>query len=337
MKIAFFEIENWEKEFLKNKLKGNQLYFFENELNEKDIKEIEDVDIASIFIYSKITPKTISKLKNLKAVITRSTGFDHIDIKSCKKDNIKVFNVPFYGENTVAEHTFALILALSKNLIPSIDETRRGNFGMNIHNLRGFDLKDKTIGIVGMGHIGEHVARIAKGFEMKVISHSPTKNIKLSKKIGFEYVSFEKLLKESDIVSLHAPYNKKTHHIINTKNIFLMKKGSMLINTARGGLIDTTALIKALDKKHLNAVGLDVLEEESLIKEERQILSKNFPKEAFYNIIENHILFRYPNVIITPHNAFNSIEALQRILDTTCDSIKYILAQSNYKNENRIC
>ncbi len=323
MKIAFFEVEDWEENYLKEELKGNQLSFFKDVLNEKNIETVKDADIISVFIYSKVNKDLLDKLKKIKAIATRSTGFDHIDINKCKKRKILVFNVPYYGENTVAEHTFALILALSRKIHKSYDRTTRGNF--SLEGLRGFDLKGKTLGIVGLGHIGIHVARIARGFEMNILAYDLKKDPKLSRKLGFKYVSFENLLKNSDIVTLHCPYNKNTHHLLNKGNISKIKKGAYLINTARGGLIETKAMVKALADGYLGGAALDVLEEESLIKEEIQLLSKNFPKENLENLLQNHLLLTFDNVIITPHNAFNSQEALKRILDTTIENIDSIL------------
>jgi D-lactate dehydrogenase len=320
MKIAFFEIEGWEKKYLESKLKGHKLLFFKDELNGKLIKSIKDVDLISVFIYSQINKEILDKLPNLKAIATMSTGYDHIDVKECKKRKIKILNVPYYGENTVAEHTFALILALSRKIHKSYEKTIRGNF--SLEGLRGFDLKNKTIGVIGLGHIGEHVVRIANGFEMNILVSSPHKNKKLANKYKLKFTSLNNLLKNSDIITLHCPLTKKTEHLINKKNIKLIKEEAYIINTARGGLIDTSALVKALAKGKLGGAALDVLEEESLIKEERQLLSKNFPKENLQNLLENHLLLTFENVIITPHNAFNSKEALNRIIDTTIENIK---------------
>lgn len=328
MKICFYELENWEREYLKNKLKKHDVIFSEDKINNKNIKLARDCEIVSVFIYSKVDKKVLDKLENLKAIVTRSTGFNHIDVRECRRRNIKVLNVPYYGENTVAEHTFALMLALSRKIHKAYERTIRGNF--SLEGLRGFDIKNKTLGIIGMGHIGQHVARIAKGFEMKVLAFDVKKNKKLEKKIGFKYVSMNNLLKNSDIVSLHCPYNKHTHHLINNKNFKLFKKGAYIINTARGSLIETKALVEALSKGDLGGAGLDVLEEESLIKEEVQLLSKNFPKENLENLLQNHLLLTFDNVIISPHNAFNSQEALQRILDTTVENIKIV-------SENKAC
>lgn len=321
MKIAFFEICDWEKDYLKENLKGNELLFFKEKLDKKLLKRISDVDVVSVFIYSSVDKSILKSLENLKAIVTRSTGFNHIDINECKKQNIKVYNVPDYGQNTVAEHTFALLLALSRKIHKSYEKTSRGDFSLD--GLTGFDLKGKTIGIIGLGSIGRHVFRMSKGFEMKTLGYDVKKNKELEKK-GLKFVSLNKLFKESDIITLHCPLTKKTKHIINNKSIKYMKKGVYIINTARGGLIDTNALIKALANGKIGGAGLDVLEEEKVIKEEIQLLSKGFSKESMENLLENHILLTFDNVIISPHNAFNSKEALDRILDITIKNIKSI-------------
>jgi D-lactate dehydrogenase len=325
MKIAFFEVEDWQKDYLEKKLAGNELSFFAEPLSLDNINPATGCQIISPFIYSQIKKDVLEKLPNLEMVATRSTGFDHIDIEAAKGNKVTVCNIPFYGENTVAEHTFALILALSRKLVASVERARMGDFTLD--GLRGFDLKDKTLGIVGMGHIGLHVARIAKGFEMKVLAYDPKPDKKLAKKIGFEYTDIKDLLSKSDIITLHAPDNKETHHLINSGNINLIKKGAYLINTARGGLVETQALLKALSDGILAGAGLDVLEEECFVKEEAQLLSKEFPKTCnLKTVLQNHILLQQKNVIVTPHNAFNSQEALIRILDTTIDNITGFVA-----------
>lgn len=323
-KIAFFETEEWEKPYLKGKLKGNELYFFGDILNEKSASKARYADIISVFIYSKINRKVLGKLKKLQLIATRSTGFDHIDLKECKQRKIIVCNVPYYGENTVAEHTFALILNLTRKIHKAWERTRRLDFSQA--GLRGTDLRGKTLGVIGVGSIGKHVIRMANGFEMKIIAYDIFKNKKLAKELNFRYTGFDYLLKNSDIITLHCPYNSKTHHLINKKNINKIKKGALLINTARGALVETDALVKALDKATLSGAGLDVLEEECHVKEDHQVMSKNFPRKCdMHLILENHILAKKDNVIVTPHNAFNSVEALQRILGTTADNIKGFL------------
>ena len=321
LKITFFEIEPWEIDYLKSKLKSFDLVFFEEKITPERLKKIPGVDILSPFIYSAINKKILNFLKSLKLIATRSTGFDHIDLETCKERNILVSNVPSYGENTVAEHTFALILALSRKIYPSLEKTKRGDF--SLENLRGFDLKGKTLAVVGVGNIGRHVIRIAKGFEMNILAFDAGKDQKFAQEFDFKYVPLSYLFRNSDIITLHVPYNKSTHHMINLKTLKLFKKGCYLINTARGGICDTTALLEGLRQGIFAGLGLDVLEEECFIKEERELLTSVFKKTRDLKAaLENHILINQPNVIITPHNAFNSKEALQRILDTTAENIK---------------
>jgi len=327
MKIAFFEVAPWEKEHLSARLKKHSLKFFEEPLDEKNIETIKDCEAISIFIYSKITEEVIKKLPRLKLIATRSTGFDHIDIKECRKKRIIVTHVPFYGENTVAEHTFGLMLALSRNIHKSYVRTLKDDF--SIEGLTGFDLKSKTIGIIGGGNIGMHVARIAKGFQMNVLVFDIMQKRNLAKKIGFRYSTLEYLLRNSDIITLHVPYNKFTHHLINKQNLKLIKKGAILINTSRGGVIDTNALLFALDKGILGGLGLDVIEGEDLIKEEKQLLYEEGNIEKWRQIVRNHKIFRRDNVVFTTHNAFNSKEALIRILDATITNLVS-------KNKNKI-
>jgi D-lactate dehydrogenase len=270
MKIAFFEIQNWEKKILKKQLKNHELIFFKETLEQEYIKKIKNIDLLSVFIYSKVNKKILSQLPKLKMINTRSTGFDHIDLKEVKKRKIVVCNVPSYGENTVAEHTFALILALSRNIHKTYLRTTRENY--SIEGLKGFDLKNKTIGVIGAGKIGLNVIKIAKGFDMNVLAYDAYPNNFMADILDFQYVELNEIFKKSDIISLHTPYNENTHHLINKKNINLIKKGAILINTARGGIVQTEALIEALDKKIILGAGLDVLEGEELIKEEKQLL-----------------------------------------------------------------
>lgn len=326
MKIAFFETEKWEEEYIKSQLKDHRLLFFHRLISKKDLKKIKDIEILSIFIYSRISENILNELPNLKAIVTRSTGYDHIDVDECKKRNILVTNIPSYGENTVAEHAFALILALSRKIHLSYERTKKGNFSIN--GLRGFDIKDKTLGIIGLGKIGKYVAKIASSFGMKVIAYDVFKDENFAKENKVNYISLNELLKNSDIITLHTNLDEKTYHLINEKNINLIKEGTLIINTARGGLINTKALIKALESKKIRGAGLDVLEDEFMIKEESQLLhgqSKN-------KLLSLKKLLNMENVIITPHNAFNSEEALKRILDTTLDNIICIIQNKECKN-----
>ena len=323
-KIAFFEIEDFEREFFKDKLSGHELYFCDCPLEEKNLEKVKDFDILCVFIGSKLNKKILKKFKNLKAVITMSTGYNHIDLKTCYSNGVCVANTPYYGENTVAEHTFALILALSRKIVPSVEHTKKRNFSLD--GIRGFDLKGKTLGVIGTGSIGKKVIKIAKGFSMNVLALNRTKDAKLAKRYGFKYAkNLDELLKNSDIITLHLPLTKKTRHLINKKNINKIKKGAILINTARGEVVENGALLKALDKKILSGVGLDVLEQENLMKEEKKLFSKKYSRKDFFDILENNSLLNYENVLITPHNAFNTKEALERIMQTTLENINSVI------------
>jgi len=324
MKIAFFELERWEEEYLKGKLKGHKILFFKKPLSLNNVNKINDFNIIGIFVYSKLDAKMLEKFDRLKFIATMSAGFDHIDLEYCKKKGIKVSNIPYYGENTVAEHTFGLLLALSKKIYESIYKTKRDDF--SIKGLMGFDLKGKTLGIIGPGRIGQLVIKIAKGFEMNIITYAPNKNKKLSRELGFKWVSLNDLLNKSDIITIHAPLNDSTKHMINMNNVVKIKKGAYLINTARGEIVDTEALVYGLDRGIIAGAGLDVLEGEYNIKEEKELLHLHFKKKYDWNtFIRNHLLLKEKNVIITPHSAFYTREALERILDTTIDNIKQFL------------
>lgn len=331
--ISFFETKNSEKQFFKKKLgsKKYSLKFSEKPLSIENVSDAKGSDMVVVFITSKVTKEVIQKLPKLKKIITMSTGFDHIDVKECKKKKISAYNVPFYGENTVAEHTMALVLSLSRNVHKSYLRTLRNDF--SIDGLEGFDLKGKTLGLVGGGHIGMHVARMAKAFDMKVRVFDTNRQNFLADVIGFKYVDFEELLKTCDIISLHVPYNEHTHHLINMKNIKLIKKGAILINTARGGVVETDALLYALENKILGGAGLDVIEGEELVKDEK-MLHHHGNSENWKTIIEDHKIFNMDNVVFTPHNAFNSKESLLRILETTVENI---IDDGNSKSKNKLC
>lgn len=324
-KIAYFQAEPWERDYIKKIFPQDELEIYDVPLSPETMKkfpEIQDNDILSIFVQSEITKKVLDALPELRFIVTRSTGFDHIDIDECKRRGIIVSNVPYYGENTVAEHSFALLLALSRKIIPSVARTKQGNF-YDISQLRGFDLKDKTIGIVGTGHIGQYMIRMAKGFSMNVLAFDVRPKRKISQELGFEYTkTLEDLLSRSDIISLHAPYLPATHHMIHKKNISKIKKGAILINTARGGLVETEAILQALLDGTLSGVGMDVFEEETLTRNEHLLLYQEFSNNVLEVALENHKLASMENVIITPHNAFNTVEAVQRIVDTTIENIR---------------
>jgi D-lactate dehydrogenase len=319
-KRAFFETTATEADFIVKRLGGPETFISSELFNPELLPDAANCEILSVFINSDLDEAALSPLPRLRMIATRSTGYDHIDLNYCRSRNIAVCNVPVYGDNTVAEHTFALILALSRKVIQAHNRARTGNF--SIEGLQGFDLRNRVLGVAGTGHIGVHVIRIARGFMMKVIAFDSCPDKRLADALDFEYVdSLDVLLRDSDIVSLHVPLLPSTRHMINAKNIYQMKKGALLINTARGELVDTHAILDALERGHLGGAGLDVFEGESLIKEEKQLLSKEFDTEELRTILKNLVLFRHENVIVTPHIAFNSAEALERILSTTVENI----------------
>lgn len=321
MKIAFFSIKEWEKEVLQKQLPSVKCSFFPEKISLKNIEQVKDCQIISVLTDSVVDKEVIELLPELKMISARSTGFDHIDLEEAKKRKIVVCNVPTYGENTVAEHTFGLLLNLSRKIYQSIQKVRQRGFALD--DECGFDLKGKTLGIVGTGHIGQHVARIANGFEMKVIAFDTKPDKKLAKQFNIEYVLLEDLLKRADIITLHVPYNTHTHHLINYQNMKLVKRGAYIINTSRGGVLETDALVKALNDGTLAGAGLDVLEGEHQMSEERErLFDKNMTNADYKILLEDHMLMERDNVIITPHNAFNSREALERILEATVENVQ---------------
>jgi len=304
MKIYFYEIESWEESFVRQNLPDHEPFFFKNRIDEMDLPSESEAEAISIFVNSRITPEVLERFPNLKFIATRSTGFDHIDIEAAKKRGILVAYVPGYGDNTVAEFAFGLILNLTRKIYRAIDRVKEtGSF--SLRDLRGADLKGKTIGVVGTGRIGREMVKIAKGFGMEVLAFDIFQNKAFAEEMVFKYVALDELLRNSDIVSLHCPFTEESRHLINKDNVKLFKRGAYLINTARGGIVETEALVRGLKEGILAGAGLDVLEEEGEI---------------------NNELMKMSNVLITPHNAFNSEEAIRRILATTVQNIRGYLA-----------
>lgn len=320
MKIIFSEIDQEDKGYIKSKLKNHKLVFIDEPLTKKNLSKYRGAEIIASFVNSELNEDILNQLTNLKYITTMSTGYDYIDLDACKKRKIKVSNVPTYGMNTVAEYTIGLILGLLRNIHRGINKTRKNKF--DLEGLEGLDLEGKTIGIIGPGNIGQHVMRYAKAFGMNIITCGRHKNEKIEKEFSCKYNSLDSLLKKSDIISIHVPLTEATKHMINMKNIRRIKKGAYLINTSRGGVLDTTAILYALDKKILAGAALDVLEGEDDLKEGKQLIKKSLTKEEKTVLKENIKLLKKRNVIITPHIAFYTKEALLRIIDTTLDNIK---------------
>lgn len=280
-----------------------------------------ETEVLSVFVTSTVTKEIIERLPKLRLIACRSTGFNNIDLAAANEHGVVVTNVPTYGESTVAEYAFTLLLALMRKLPQSLGFL---NHDVEIASIMGSDLHEKTIGVIGTGHIGQHVIKIAKGFEMRVVAFDPFAKDELAKSLGFEYLPLDELLKVSDVVTIHAPYTQENKHLIHAENLAYMKPTAVLINTARGELVDTQALANALEQKVIAGAALDVLEGEYLfnIHEEVALLrSQTLPAATAEYSIALMALNKMPNVILAPHNAFNTIEAIGRINSVTCQNI----------------
>jgi D-lactate dehydrogenase len=333
MKIVFFELEDWEITYFKERILNQDVEYYKTGIQETHSESIYTADVISSFVFSKLDKSTLDKFINLKFISTMSTGYDHIDLEECRRRNIQVANVPSYGENTVAEHVFGLILNLSRKIYKAYQVTSKGKF--SYEGLMGFDLKGKTLGVMGTGRIGQNVIKIAKGFEMNVIAYDPFPRLELENKLGFSYTDFEKVLSSSDVISINMPLNSQTYHIINRDSIQRMKDGAIIINTARGPIVDTNSLLEALNSGKLGGAGLDVLEGEMLMKEEKAVVSSssNIAREQMAMLLQDYALMRLHNVIVTPHLAFYSKEAVTRILDSTLDNIFDFLENRGLRNK----
>jgi len=326
MKIAFFELEGWEEEILKKAFAGHELLLSRERLDDLHLPERDDFEIISVFADSQISKAVVDFLPHLKFVATRTTGFDHLDLAALKDRKISASFVPGYGDHTVAEFTFGLMLNLTRKIYYGIDRVREtGSFSLT--DLRGNELRGKTLGVIGTGRIGKEVIKMAKCFGLRVIASDLMPDADFANEYGVAYMALEDLLRNSDIITIHCPYNAKTHHLINAENVKFIKKGAYLINTARGGIVETEALIFALREGVLAGAALDVLEEEGDMKDELNLLGAVHPKQGeLVTILSNHLLMKAPNVLITPHMAFNSQEALERILNMTIENINQFIA-----------
>jgi len=280
-----------------------------------------DVEVISVFVTSQVTSEIIEKLPKLRLIACRSTGFNNVDLKSADERGITVLNVPTYGEQTVAEYAFAMLMALTRKLPEAVQAF---DTDVEADNLTGIDIFGKTFGVIGTGHIGQHAIKIARGFDMNVIAYDPFPKQELAKELGYTYVELDELITQSDVITLHAPYLPENHHLINEQRLNAMKSSVIIINTARGELIDTKALANALSNGTIAGAALDVVEGEKLMHLEEEVAllrSAQLPEDMLQYSIELLALHKMPNVLITPHNAFNTIEAIQRINATTCQNI----------------
>lgn len=331
MDIHVFEVEPWEKEHFKGLEEKGHLHLHEESLQPENADQFNEAEVISTFINSDMSEESVGKLGKLKFIATRSTGFDHICVDHCRQRGIQVSNVPTYGRNTVAEHVFGLLLMISHRLEEAVNRTRKGDFSPR--GLQGFDLQGKTFGVIGTGDIGLEALRIARGFGMDTCAYDVVENTDAAQELDFRYLSLEEVLATSDVISLHVPANDKTRHMIGEDEFGAMKKGVVLINTARGAVVETRALLRALAEGKVAAAGLDVLPDEPVIREEAELLRSVYEREHnLETLLADHVLVHMHNVVVTPHSAFNTKEAVQRILDTTVENIVTFLDNGEPRN-----
>lgn len=322
-KIVFYQATETDKQQLGEGLKStDHTWTFVHEPLTLENADPE-AEVVSVFVgHNRVSAEIMDKMPKLRLIATRSTGFDHIDLDAAEARDVTVVTVPNYGENTVAEHVFTLLLALARHLPQTLETTKEGIYAPA--ELSGFDLKGKTLGIVGMGRIGQHSARIGKGFGMEVIGFDLFEKPEVAEEIGFRYAPLDEVIASADVLTLHAPATAENIHLINEDSLGHMKQGAVLINTARGELVDTQALIAALESGHLAGAGLDTVEGEQFLNEQIEVntvLDNKTTKEALVNLAETETLLRMPNVVVTPHSAYNTVEAVGRINAITTNNI----------------
>lgn len=311
MNIAFFSSQPYDKQFFTthNKKYGFALQFFDVSLSAQTASLAKDADAVCVFVNDKVDADVIRQLKEqgVKFIALRCAGFNNVDLEAAKTAGIHVCRVPAYSPEAVAEHAVAMILTLNRKTHKAYNRVREQNFALN--GLMGFDLHGKTVGVVGTGKIGQAFCRIMLGFGCRVLAFDITANRDMEA-IGVEYAPLIKLFQNSDIISLHTPLNEQTRHLINEQTIRFLKEGVMLINTSRGALIDTPAIIAALKSCHIGSLGIDVYEQEEHL----------FFRDLSATIIEDDTIQRltsFPNVLVTAHQAFFTKEAMDQIAETT--------------------
>ena len=317
MKIAFYDTHSYDKDaFTKSNQEFNfKITFFDFKLNENTVATSKGYDIVCIFVNDVADKEVIDHLKEngVKMIALRCAGFNNVDLAEAKAAGIKVARVPAYSPHAVADHGLSLLLALTRHIPQAYLRTKTQNF--NIEGLTGRDLYGLTAGILGTGKIGRTMGDVLSGIGMKLITYDPFPNEQWAKEKNVEYVSIEEIFKRSDVLSLHCPLTEETKHIVNHDNMKLMKSDAVIINTGRGALIDSKALVHALKHHTIGGAAMDVYEEES----------KYFFSDWSTNVLTDDVLARlltFPNVIITGHQAFLTTNALGNIADTTLQNIK---------------
>lgn len=291
------------------------------------------ITVLSVFVDYEVTADVLNLLPNLQLIATRSAGYDHIDLKTAANLGVRVCCVPHYGTRTVAEYAIALLFSLSRNVARSNIDMRQDPALSNLQEYEGFDLFGKTLGIVGTGAIGRNVCALGRALGMKVVAFDVVADDIWAADCGVSYETLDEVLREADVVSLHIPSLPQTRHLIDAQKISLMKSGAMLINTARGEVVDTIALVEALRSGHIAGAGLDVLEAEHELRAATSAQSENMELSAI--LAANHELIAMPNVVVTPHVGFNTAEAKREITDITLANIQ-AFATGTIQNEVKV-
>lgn len=331
MKLAFFNTKTYDKTAFEeeNKAFGQDICYFELGLTKETVSVLKGFDAVCVFVNDKLDAELLASLKEagVKLVALRSAGFNNVDLVAANSLGIKVVRVPAYSPSSIAEHAVGLILTLSRKIHKAYNRVRDGNF--SLEGLTGFELRDKVVGVIGTGKIGAAFAKIMhNGFGCTVIAYDPIPNPELEKS-GIMYTSLDKIYSESDVISLHCPLNPASKHIINSKSFELMKPNVLIVNTGRGALIDTKAVIEALKKKQIGQLALDVYEYED----------KLFFKDLSDTVIEDDLIERlltFPNVLITAHQAFLTDTALSQIARITLENIQAFENGKKLENEVRV-
>lgn len=321
--IAIFDVDENQKVLIDRQFINNGNFTVicsEKPLNTQTAKQITDANGIGVFIRSRVTRELLDMLPELEVISTFSTGYDHIDTDECTRRGITVCNIPDYGDHTVAEYAFGLILALAKKFKPTFERAERGIFSRS--GLMGLDLCGKTLGVIGTGRIGSNVVRMGHAFGMQVLGFDPVRNSVLEQKYKLKYVEIAELLLQSDIISLHVPYNESTHHMINSKTISLMKHDALIVNTSRGKVIDTPAIADAIRGGRIGGAALDTFEGEEVWLEEEFLRRDDLAEISLKQAMESFFILRSEKVILTPHNASRTKEAMERILVTGSENLK---------------
>ncbi|MFO7962927.1 MAG: 2-hydroxyacid dehydrogenase [Desulfobacterales bacterium] len=328
MKVAVFSTKSYDKRFLleANERQDHEFVFFESRLNRETVSVAGGFPAVCIFVNDRLDSETIKQLSEsgTRLIALRCAGFNNVDISAAENNGIQVVRVPAYSPHAVAEHTVALLLSANRKIHRAYSRVREGNF--SLEGLLGFDLHGKTVGIIGTGKIGTIVAQLLNGFGCRLFAHDIHPN-SVCEKIGVQYTSLEHLFDASDIITLHCPLTPDTHHLIDQKALDRMKKGIILINTSRGSIIDTRAVIAGLKSEKIGNLALDVYEEEADL----------FFEDLSNKVIRDDVFARlltFPNVVITAHQGFFTEEALRNIAETTVENIREF--EHHHTSENAV-